>query len=172
MSRLLMIDLETLDTLPTAMILSIGVISFDPDEKEEDDRSLYIKVDARQSVGTIGADTVMWWLTQNEAARQAIAEPGRSIGSALEELRTFCANHDEIWAGPSYFDITILEHAYRTCSIPIPWPFYKVRDWTTFRRLFGVYKIPPCIEHHALSDAQAQVKGFRQAWAKLRTLGA
>lgn len=164
-----MVDLETLDTLPTAMIVSIGAVTFDPDLDESTDQTFYRRVDAHQSVGTIGADTVMWWMRQSDEARAEISkEGGDHINIALFAFADFCKGLDEIWAGPSYFDISILEHAYRQTSLPIPWDFRQVRCWTTFRKLVGTEKPPNRCEHNALADAQAQVAGFRQAWAKFR----
>jgi hypothetical protein len=174
--RRIMIDIETLDTLPTAMILSIGAVAFDPDLPAERDEHFYTQIDSRCTpvIGTIGVDTVRWWLQQSDEARQAITKPGgTSINFALLDLSRFIGPvaEAEIWAGPATFDIPILEHSYRECGFPVPWHHASVRCWTTLREVLGIYKLSPTIVHHALDDAQAQVAAFRLAWAKLKTLG-
>lgn len=170
--RRIMIDIETLDTLPTAMILSIGAVAFDPDLPAERDEQFYVQIDPSDTrVGTIGVDTVRWWLQQSDEARQAITKPGgTSIDCALLDLSEFVGPmaEAEIWAGPATFDIPILEHSYRECGFSVPWHHASVRCWKTLREVLGIYKLSPNIAHHALSDAQAQVAAFRLAWAKLR----
>lgn len=101
-----MVDLETLDNLPTAMIVSIGAVCFDPDQPASTD-----------------------------------------------------------------FDVTILENAYRRSSMPVPWKYSQVRDWTTLRKLTRTEKAPNSCAHNALADAQTQVAGFREAWSRLKTGG-
>ncbi len=168
-----MVDLETLDNLPTAMIVSIGAVAFDPDQPAETDQTFYRRIDARQSHGTIGADTVLWWLRQSDEARAELSvEGGDSINVALLAFSEFCQGLNEIWAGPSYFDVTILENAYRRSSLLFPWKYFQVRDWSTLRKLTRTEKAPNACAHNALADAQAQVAGFRQAWQKLKQLTA
>jgi len=169
-----MVDLETLDNLPTAMIVSIGAVAFDPDQPAETDQTFYHRIDARQSHGTIGADTVLWWLRQSDEARRelyAYQDSSDHINIALLAFSEFCQGLDEIWAGPSYFDVTILENAYRRSSLLFPWKYSQVRDWSTLRKLTRTEKAPNACAHNALADAQAQVAGFRQAWACLRLRG-
>ena len=171
--RRIMVDLETLDTLPTAMIVSIGAVAFDPDLDEPTDQTFYQRIDARQSVGTIGADTVMWWLQQSEEARAELTKPdGTHISPALIAFSHFCTNLGEIWAGPSTFDVTILEHAYRATGLTCPWTLRQVRCWSTFRKLVPTVKPPNRCEHNALEDARSQVAAFREAWRKLKRLSA
>jgi len=56
MNNHVMIDLETLDVLPTATILTIGAVKFDPfgDLQKEKQDTFYVKVDI-DSCDRIGA---------------------------------------------------------------------------------------------------------------------
>jgi hypothetical protein len=70
----IMIDMETLDVLPTATILTIGAVKFDPfgDELAEPSmEKFYVKVDVDSCdrLGcTISQDTLNWWSNQSKEA--------------------------------------------------------------------------------------------------------
>lgn len=173
--RRVMIDIETLDTLPTAMILSIGAVAFDPELPANRDEHFYAQIDLHcaPQLGTIDISTFRWWLQQSDEARKAIAKPGgTSINCALLDLSEFIGPtaEAEIWASPATFDIPILEHAYRQCGLTVPWHYRNVRCWRTLRETLRIAPIKSAIEHHALSDAQAQVAEFRNGWPMLRAM--
>ena len=78
------IDIETLSTLPNAIILTIGAIKFNRFEKlkEFDDyETLYIRIDIKscQNVGlTSDISTIKWWKEQNKDVRyEAFNHPDR-----------------------------------------------------------------------------------------------
>ena len=65
-----MVDLETLDLKPTAVILSIGAVRFSPDtgqvQSPEDGFHVACAVDDQIKYGfTIGEMTLAWWLKDN-----------------------------------------------------------------------------------------------------------
>ena len=70
-----MIDLETLDTKPSASILTIGAVKFDPtgDElKESTCEKFYVKVDldSCDKLGlTVSQSTLDWWANQSQEAQ-------------------------------------------------------------------------------------------------------
>jgi hypothetical protein len=52
--------------------------------------------------------------------------------------------------------MTILEHAYKSLSMPLPWKYFAVRDSRT------VFGLVPSLEkypasHHALEDCRRQI---------------
>ena len=68
----IMVDIETLDTVQSAVVLSIGAVAFDPHTKELGEK-FYVEfttdLQAQQRLGrTISADTVTWWMQQGAAA--------------------------------------------------------------------------------------------------------
>lgn len=64
-----MLDFETLSLKPDAVLLSIGACTFDT-ETGEVGNEFYLAIDPRtQHQRHIDADTVLWWLKQDEAAR-------------------------------------------------------------------------------------------------------
>ena len=90
----IMLDLETLGKLPDAAIIAIGAVHFDLETSAIQSR-FYTVVDLESSVdsgGIMDASTVLWWLQQNEEARKALTEPGKSQLTALHEFADCAPN--------------------------------------------------------------------------------
>ena len=92
-----MIDLETLDVLPTATVLSIGAVKFDPygdDVESPDCEKFYVRVDI-DSCDTLGLTTsdatIEWWANQSDEAQEEAFNPeGRvDIKDAMDQLYKF-----------------------------------------------------------------------------------
>jgi exodeoxyribonuclease VIII len=159
-----MIDLETLDTEPTALFTSIGAVIFDPATGElGDELFMRINLESAQKAGrTISASTFMWWLGQDEDARRDLMKPGDwSIDSALETLAEFIPENGVVWSNGATFDISILENAYKNSWICTPWKFWNVRDVRTIcdtaSHLVTRESVPfEGTKHNALADARHQ----------------
>jgi DNA polymerase III epsilon subunit-like protein len=166
----IMIDLETLDTRPTAAILSIGAVSFDPATGEVGG-TFYARIDPEDAkkYGTTSPSTLRWWDEQTEAAREEAFSGKDSLKTALQNLTAFIL-HDlpkTVWANDPDFDCAILSNAYRECKgCNPPWRFWHVASMRTMvklgRELYGINPkadIPLEGEaHNALADAQHQAK--------------
>jgi hypothetical protein len=169
-----MIDLETLDTGPSATVLTLGAVKFDPYTAKEPYAELYIKldIDEQGELGrTISNSTLEWWANQDEKIQEeAFSTDGRvSIEETLNQLNKWIVGVDQIWAQGYGFDITMLEDIYRNAGRPIPWNFWQVRD---SRTLFGVLKEDPRKKmqqnlHNALEDSRWQAKGVQIAYRDL-----
>jgi hypothetical protein len=155
----LMIDIETVGTGPNACILTIAAQAFDPFSRGYYDRHYYARVDIEsQPERNIEQGTIDWWATQPSAARdEAFAEDGRiPLTQALEELGKLIWHSKRIWANGPTFDMNILEHAYKSYSMPLPWKYFLIRDART------VYSLVPSLNkypasHHALEDCRRQI---------------
>ena len=78
------------------------------------------------------------------------------LKTALDDLYKIAWQHDFIWAqGPTY-DCNILEHAFKSYNMALPWKFYKVRDSRTVISLWPDCPKPPTT-HHALEDVRKQI---------------
>lgn len=155
----LMIDLETLATGPDACILTIAAQAFDPLVRGYYSQQYYARITFEsQEARSIEQGTIDWWATQPTAAREeAFAEHGRvPLDQALDELGRLIWHSKRIWAQGPTFDMTILEHAYKSYQKPLPWKYFQVRD---SRTLFGLVpslnKYPA--SHHALEDCRRQI---------------
>lgn len=155
-----MVDIEGLGTVPETAILTIAAQEFDPLRRDTYGREYYVRVDLEsQSNRVIDQNTIEWWATQPDIVKnEAFAEDNRLIlRDSLNGLYKLMWQAKRIWAqGPTY-DMTILEHAYKSLGIPLPWKYFNVRD---SRTLFG---LTPNLEsypasHHALEDCRRQIK--------------
>lgn len=172
-----MIDLETLDVLPSATILTIGAVKFDPfgdDIAEPACQKFYIKVDidSCDRIGcTVSSDTLEWWAKQSKAAQEAAFDPTDRVDivEALTQLRKFCLGAKRVWSHGAGFDIIILEHLFRKINKAVPWSFWEVRDTRTVFDLGIDPKRPPVLAHHALEDAWNQAVGVQNVYRTLRS---
>ena len=164
----LMIDIETLGVAPAATILTIAAQSFDPFGQGHFDRHFYSRITLEsQENRTIDDGTIAWWTTQPEAQAEAFAEEDRMpLDQALDLLGKLIWQSSFLWSQGPTFDMTILEHAYKSYGKPIPWQYYKVRD---SRTLFSLYPgLPrPITSHHALEDCRRQIDMLQTTLAHL-----
>lgn len=178
MANDIMIDLETLDVRPQCVILTIGVVRFDPygsgvAEKFtlkptiEDQTELYNR--------TINDETMAWWAQQTpEAQAEAFSEQDRiPLRDCMEIIYKICWNRRAIWSHGAPFDVVICEDAMRQTLTdrpnPIAWPFYVIRDTRTLFEIAGVSLKDGghVTSHTAADDAERQAVVVQQAYRKL-----
>jgi len=159
--RAVMIDIETCGTGVDACILTIAAQCFDPLERttEFSDRWYYARVDPdSQPDRNISDGTIEWWAKQPKAAQEEAFNPeGRiPLEQALRELHRLVWQCRWTWANGPTFDCNILEHAYKSHNLVLPWQYYNVRDARTIYSLVpGLNKYPA--SHHALEDCRRQI---------------
>lgn len=172
----IMIDLETLATVPDAAILTIGAVKFDPfgdDLKDPKCEKFYVRIDldSCDRLGLVTSDaTIEWWSQQDKAAQdEAFSPDGRiDIADAMNQLYKFCWGAKRVWAHGSSFDIIMCEHVFRKVGKAIPWQFWTVRDTRTLFDIGIDPQRPPVLKHHALEDAWNQAVGVQHVFQKLR----
>lgn len=161
-----MIDLETLDTAPTAVILSIGACAFDPQRGDIGSVChLKLEIDSQIRLGrTISGRTVDWWMNQSVEARDALfseeaQKARRPVKQALVEFSSWLGKPDGVWGNGADFDLVLLGNLYDSFGLVRPWSFSKNRCFRTLKNLFG--NEPPAregVHHDALDDAMYQAK--------------
>jgi 3' exoribonuclease, RNase T-like len=182
-----MIDLETLDHVATAAIVTIGVIAFEPEgpplkpleELSEASERWAAKINLQSCLSaglTIDPATLAWWLRQEETARLECAsalETGVDLKAALislsKWLRTMTVG--SVWCHGASFDVPILEYAARQVGVHLPWHYRVVRDTRTLYSLAGIRytsKGAGDRAHTALDDAYRQACEVQRAMKKLR----
>ena len=182
MANDIMIDLETLDTSPYCVMLTIGAVRFDPKGEGVIER-LELKPTVEDQIEKynriINDDTLRWWSTQNpEALEEALGDDGRiSFADCMEALYKFCWNRRAVWSNGASFDIVACETGMRQTLTdypnPIPWPFYTVRDTRTLYEIAGV-KLKDGghkTSHKAVEDAERQAVVVQNAYKKLLSHG-
>ena len=153
----LMIDIETLDVLPTAQIVQIGLCEIPTNYRGRLDRkelqalrTLRVNVRPDSQSGDNGytesGETINWW--KADAARwkllQKCESEGLSIVGALGVVQTFIAKlaPRHVWCNGASFDFAILRNACDIEGIDLPWKHWQERDLRTWKMLVqeDVYK--------------------------------
>lgn len=163
-----MIDLETLGNRPGCAILSIGAVAFDP-RNGQLGPELYVvasRVDqAKMPLLHESADTLKWWLSQAEAARQVLDEADKKTALPLEKalaqltnfLDKFGLKRVKVWGNGSDFDNAILSCCYNAVGLPVPWEYWNNRCYRTLKNLVPSEKPKRTgVYHNALDDAKTQ----------------
>lgn len=185
-SSYLMVDIETLDTLPTAIPLSIGAVVFDPYVTDTFEtlrnRAFYVNIDrldAERYGLTASQGTLAWWQQQSAEAWAALQTNPRPLRDALEAFILYGLGHDNsisaVYAKSPSFDCIILQNAMRACGLTWPWPFYQERCVRTILdAAYPQYDKPDHLNgrtaHDARDDAVAQAMDIQRAFAVLRPL--
>lgn len=160
------IDLETVDTRPSAIILSIGISIFDIESGAIID-NFYATPDTAEQLRTgrsLSADTLRWWMQQEAGARQVLAASQQPVVDVLAELDAFLmgGNLGGVWGNGADFDCVILGDLYETFGRKKPWSYSKNRCLRTLRALQHPKEIvmPQRVgtHHNALDDAIHQAK--------------
>jgi hypothetical protein len=168
------IDLETLDTSPSATILTIGGVKFNPYTVDEPYDKFYFKlsIDDQDRLGrTVSDSTLEWWAKQDPEIMNEAFDQTDAVGvdEFLDALNKWIVGVDIFWGQGYGFDYTMLENIYRSLGRPIPWQFWQIRD---SRTLLGLLKEDPRKKmqknlHNAYADAFYQSKAIQIAYSDL-----
>lgn len=180
----IMLDLETLDTKQTTVVISIGAVAFDPKTNALGDHfylELTADVSSQQARGrTISGDTINWWMQQSNEARKVFdcVAPNPNRVSTFEALSRFglfvAANGDkdcEIWGNGADFDNVILGSLYESFGLNKPWSYSRNRCYRTMRNLGIGPRRPTRVGtyHNALDDAVTQATHLQEIYACLKS---
>jgi hypothetical protein len=158
MTDRVMLDIETLGLERGASVVSIGAVRFDSDGLGETFERTISLTSCQRAGLTIDAETLEWWLTQDEEALEQLSG-GDSLATTLEAFSEWYGDADEIWANSPSFDCELLEAAYHAVDRDEPWSFYEERDFRTISSLPVAADVEfDGVEHDALDDAIHQAK--------------
>lgn len=180
MTAHVMVDLETLDTSPSAVILSIGAVAFKPETGVLANKSFYarLSMDSQMKNGrTISGDTLRWWMRQDRKAREEALGGNMGLKDALEGLKQYVVTavktYDaKIWANSPDFDCVILTNAYQMLGGSPPWKFWNTRCVRTMKDLAGIDKMEKLVPrqglaHRAVDDAEYQANFVCEVYKRL-----
>jgi hypothetical protein len=167
----LMIDIETVDTRPTAAIVSVAFLLFDPTSREQKEvYSANLDLGEQLMLGrTASLDTLTWWLQQDIAARRKAFAPESVIDSRYTQdtMRSIIqdSNIEHIWANDPDFDCTILRDFM---GYDFKWPFWKHRSMRTIKAehpdKYGIEYPYPFIAHDPMGDCKKQAWHVMNCW--------
>jgi hypothetical protein len=156
----IMVDLETLDTAPTAAIIAIGAVRFGPSGISDE---FYTNVDPQSAFadgGTQDDGTTAFWGRQPAHVRALVAANPGPIRRVLAELAHWMRadpGDPVVWGNGAPFDNVILRGAYERAGIPTPWDFWNDRCFRTVAALHpNARRQPFGVKHYALDDARGQ----------------
>ena len=155
-SNNIMLDLETMGTGSDAAIIAIGAVRFDTSVKD----SFYKVVDLQSSLDcglSMSSDAILWWLKQEDKARQAITAEGVPLRNALLDFSKWVGEDALIWGNGATFDNVILANAYEKSAIERPWHYSANRCYRTLKSFYPNVAFEHVgVAHNALDDAQSQ----------------
>lgn len=160
------IDLETLDTVPTAVVLSIGIAVGNLQEGITWKKHWNLCVPSQIFAGrSLSQGTVNWWREKDLSLQLAAIEYPVAVTGALYEVQKTlndlkkAAGEDSfsIWGNSPSFDLGILSNLFAQYKFGVPWNYWQERDLRTFSALFGEKFIPPATAHIAVEDAAAEL---------------
>ena len=188
----LMVDLETLDVKPTAVVVSYAAIPFDLDNNtpfEEMAEGSYpvlyhrLAIEPQINGGrTISAATLGWWLTQEEETRNEVAlacgmeNPLLELHGPLCRFYEFVKQHgcERIWGNGPSFDNAILRSLFDDMDTEFPFKYNADRDLRTLCDMTQeshTVEVPEgMIAHNPVHDASFQVVRAQVAWRKITKL--
>lgn len=172
MANHMMIDLETLDTRPSAVVFQVGVLVFKDIVPENFRTNLILEekiyhldiLDQIMAGRTVDLETVRWWQTQKVDAWYRSANEITSTRDLFQDITYFYSKHEVkcLWANSPSFD-TVIMRSLRE-SLGISWKFPSFRQDMDLRTLKQMFKMNgrespmPKKEttHNALQDCRDQ----------------
>ena len=172
-----MIDIETLDTKATSIIVSVGAVYFDLETGKLGDK-FYAEVPVYDleyqalKGRSFSFYTMSWWMSQGDEVRQVFSEYRlnseqtrvSSLDTILKDLRFFIEGEPNIWANGSDFDSVILDNAFKMYGLETPWQFYQNRCYRTVLNIGDNKKkgLPrdKTTHHNSLADADYQARNL------------
>lgn len=182
------IDLETLSLRTDAAIVSIGAVALDSNLKVCGQFHCHVDIQECLAQGMrVDADTLSWWIAQEEMIRNSLHTKGFSLDLAIDSFSWWLNIGNEecdprsrcqIWANGPEFDCSILKEAFfriysnqrRSFSI---WNYQNVQSIRTLWLLNEKFKLgckytDDLPKHNALFDAYREALFVRDV---LRALG-
>lgn len=163
-----MIDIETLDVKPTAVVLSVGAYKFDPYTSNSPYDMFYRKIliDDQDALNrTIGETTMEWWSKQDPVILEEAMDQtdGVTVMEFTKELRKWLVGVDKLWGHGYGFDYTIIENMFNSVDAHAPWSVYDIRDSRTLFTLMPTDPRTPMQQnlHKASDDAYYQAKAVQ-----------
>jgi hypothetical protein len=137
----LMLDIESLGNKKDFVITQIAAVAFDRNTGKTGPEFM-INIDIEDSLKngfTVDASTILWWMEQNDEARNGIVEGQKKavrVDHALFELRAFIQSLEpstlKIWGNGATFDISALKtYYYNMGAKTLPWKHTLERDVRT-----------------------------------------
>lgn len=158
-----MVDLETLGTVPGCTMLSIGGVYFGPEGLGEEFYVVVSRASCKRAKLAESQDTLDWWMRQNAKARKVIdhadGPEALSLKDALVKFGEFLQLRKgvKLWGNGADFDNPILAVGYDRVKLKQAWLAYNGRCYRTLKNIApGPKLVRQGTYHNALDDAKSQ----------------
>lgn len=177
MTKEMMVDIETLDVVPRAVVLSVAAVPFTQKDGAELDKAFMKRVELQPQfeIGrTVSEATLNWWFEQDkEVIAEAFHHQRFAADKVLKGLATVCEGYDTFWANGPQFDFIILEDLARDFGVfhELPWMFFQQRCVRTIKDEAGLDRrwqpdhMPEGMKgaHDPVTDCYVQIEALRAA---------
>lgn len=172
MATNMMIDLETLDARPSAVVFQVGVLVFKDVLGGDILGNLILEkkifhldiLDQIMAGRTVDLETVRWWRTQNPDSWHRRFDEITKTGHMFQEINELYVKHEvrSLWANSPSFDCVLMRSLRE--SLKVQWEFPSFRedmDLRTLKKLFQMKgrKMESSgkqTTHNSLSDCEDQ----------------
>lgn len=177
-----MIDIETLSTVPTAAVIAIGVvIREDENPKHRQARSWFIHRDC--TLGHENEETLEWWSKQDPIVRNQVFGGNQLPREVIQEFNGFLQSNGvtpdrtediRCYASPAMFDFPILRHQYHLLGLTPAWSWRTERCLSTLKKeildnfQIRIAEVEPEFKHHPVHDCLAQFEELDACFSELR----
>lgn len=186
--KTIMIDIETLSLGANAVTTQIAFVAVDSDDPETVLREAeeFLPIQPQLKLGRqISGDTIIWWMTQDEASRKRfqqnkgndfdefvalVTSINRKIAQELEGIAK--ADYEIVARGPQ-FDIVNIESLFESVGLEAPWDYSRIVDLRTIMGEAGISSKDVelragLVPHVALHDCKYQLDCLAEARRRLR----
>lgn len=181
----MMLDLETAGNGAKTVVLSAGMVLFDPFHELTPFSDLIVETrywvfpfDEQLKIGReVTPSTLVWWMEQSADAQKALKESVEYTGNMYEsvsEIVNYARESKAVWGNGAAFDNTIMRSLSQGLGTKEEWPWVKDACYRTIANLArakaGTSWYPKenrGIHHNALDDAIWQATALRNAFKVL-----
>lgn len=165
----LMIDVECAGIGDRGALMSIGACFFSLEDCSIGP-TFYRAINLATSVrdgGEIDPATMIFWLSQSQAARDAVRFSTADVRVVMQEFSDFIGEHSRHqdvrpYGNSAKFDLAKIEFACKAAGVKTPWFWTQERCFRTIRNLYPNVPYDPSQKgddaHHALADAKFQAE--------------
>ena len=162
----LMIDIETLDTAETSVVLSIGCALWDHEGVYGSQQWLLHEQPGR----TMSYSTVLWWLGQSKEAQDNLSSAARmGPKEVCNILLGMMGTVEGVWGNGADFDNRILANLFSDYGLR--WPYKLNHCFRTLKSLVKVEEPKTFLKHSAVADAGWQAESASKIYKKMGWVG-
>jgi len=171
----MMIDLETLDTCSSAVVVSVGAVVFSEKEILRTGYWVLDQKDQLKNGRTMNPDTVSWWMRQSDQARSVFIADKTELGLFNNQfIDLFKDEKLQLWGNGADFDLSIMIDLWRTQNLykTSYWSYSNHRCFRTFNWMTDCKKLVSRVgtHHNALDDAIFQTECVLEHWKRTAIL--